>query len=185
MNSGENISQLARELHVCRILLYKWRDRLDPVDGRAANGLTVSSTRESKLRKEISKWKRPLAEKAVEVDFFRSTLQKIEARRQKSDISGGQASTMQFETSLQGDLSVERMCQLAKVSRAGFYRYLQFRAPTEENMTLRSAIQEIVLENRLHYGYRSVTIELRRRGMAVNHKRVARMMREDNLLAMR
>lgn len=33
------------------------------------------------------------------------------------------------------------------------------------------------------YGYRRVTKELRRRGMQVNHKRVARIMREDNLLA--
>jgi putative transposase len=36
---------------------------------------------------------------------------------------------------------------------------------------------------RRRYGYRRVSAELRRRGMAVNHKRVARMMREDNLLA--
>lgn len=52
-------------------------------------------------------------------------------------------------------------------------------------MTVRSAIQEIALEHRLRYGYRRITAELRRRGMAVNHKRVARMMQEDNLLAAR
>src|SRR5262249_50736287 len=33
------------------------------------------------------------------------------------------------------------------------------------------------------YGYRRVAAELRRRGMLANHKRVARIMREDNLLA--
>ena len=38
-------------------------------------------------------------------------------------------------------------------------------------------------EHRRRYGYRRVTAELRRRGMFVNHKRVARLMREDNLLA--
>ena len=31
-SSSWNISQLARDLHMCRILLYKWRDRLHPVD---------------------------------------------------------------------------------------------------------------------------------------------------------
>ena len=47
---------------------------------------------------------------------------------------------------------------------------------------MRSAVQEIVLEHRRRYGYRRVTAELRRRGMMVNHKQVARMMRADNLL---
>jgi len=84
---------------------------------------------------------------------------------------------------LQGSLSIERMCQLAQVSRAGFYRSLQGRAPIDEEMDVRSTIQAIVLEHRRRYGYRRVTRELRRRGMVVNHKRVARIMREDNLLA--
>ena len=67
---------------------------------------------------------------------------------------------MQSETSLQGSLSVERMCQLGQVSRAGFYRYFQTRAPIEESMTVRSAIQEIALEHRRRYGYRRITAEL-------------------------
>ena len=49
-------------------------------------------------------------------------------------------------------------------------------------MTVRSAVQEIALEHERYYGYRRVTAELRRRGMMVNHKRVARIMRTDNLL---
>src|SRR5690348_18450162 len=85
--------------------------------------------------------------------------------------------------SLQGSLSIERMCQLAQVSRAGFYRSLQERLPVEEELEVRSTIQQIVLEHRRRYGYRRVTAELRRRGMLVNHKRVSRLMREDNLLA--
>ena len=84
---------------------------------------------------------------------------------------------------LQGSLSIERMCQLAQVSRAGFYRHLQGRAPAQEDMEVRSLIQAIAVEHRRRYGYRCITAELRRRGMLVNHKRVARMMREDNLLA--
>ena len=40
---------------------------------------------------------------------------------------------------LQGSLSIERMCQLAQVSRAGFYRWLQEPPPIEEEMELRSA----------------------------------------------
>jgi transposase InsO family protein len=85
--------------------------------------------------------------------------------------------------SLQGNLSIERMCQLAQVSRAGFYRWLQEPPPVKEEMEVRAAIQQIVLEHRRRYGYRRVAAELRRRGWRVNHKRVARLMREDNLLA--
>jgi putative transposase len=76
------------------------------------------------------------------------------------------------------------MCYLAEVSRAGLYRFLKERVPVEEDMEVRSAIQEIALEHRRRYGYRRITAELRRRGMLVNHKRVARIMREDNLIAM-
>jgi putative transposase len=85
--------------------------------------------------------------------------------------------------SMQGSLSIERMCELAGVSRASFYRSLREQGPIEEEMEVRSAIQQIALEHRRRYGYRRITAELRRRGMAVNHKRVLGMMREDNLLA--
>jgi putative transposase len=85
--------------------------------------------------------------------------------------------------SRQGSLSIEHMCQVSQVSRAGFYRSLQEQRPVEEEMAVRSAIQQIALEHRRRYGYRRITAELRRRGMLVNHKRVVRIMREDNLLA--
>jgi transposase InsO family protein len=85
--------------------------------------------------------------------------------------------------SMQGNLSIERMCRLACVSRAGFYRSLREREPVEEDMEVRSTIQTIFAEHKRRYGYRRVSAELRRRGMPVNHKRVARLMHEDNLLA--
>jgi transposase InsO family protein len=86
--------------------------------------------------------------------------------------------------SLQGSLSIERMCQMAQVSRRGFYRSLKEQQPAEEEMEVRSAIQQIALQHRRRYGYRRITAELHRRGMPVNHKRVARILREDNLLGM-
>jgi putative transposase len=86
---------------------------------------------------------------------------------------------------LQGNLSIERMCELARVSRASFYRSLKEQRPAEEETEVRSAIQQIALEHRRRYGYRRICAELRRRGMPVNHKRVLRMMRRDNLLALR
>jgi putative transposase len=85
--------------------------------------------------------------------------------------------------SMQGNQGIERMCQLGGVSRAGFYRSLQEREPVEEDMEVRSTIQQIFAEHKRRYGYRRIAAELRRRGMLVNHKRVARIMNQDNLLA--
>ena len=67
--------------------------------------------------------------------------------------------------------------------RSGFYRFLKAHVPREKDTEVRSAIQQVALEHRRRYGYRRVTAELKHRGMQVNHKRVARIMREDNLLA--
>jgi transposase InsO family protein len=86
---------------------------------------------------------------------------------------------------LQGSLSIERMCELARVSRASFYRSLKEQRPAEEETEVRAAVQQIALEHRRRYGYRRICAELRRRGIRANHKRVLRMMRRDNLLALR
>ena len=80
--------------------------------------------------------------------------------------------------------SVERWCRIAGVSRAGYYRRWQASAPRREEMGLRDAIQRLALPKRRH-GYRYITALLRREGWQVNHKRVLRLMREDNLLCLR
>src|SRR2546427_3768287 len=84
--------------------------------------------------------------------------------------------------SLQGSLSIERMCQLVAVSRRSFKRSQKVGQPAEEEMEVRSAIQQIALEHRRRYGYRRIRRDLHRRGMQVNHKRVVRIMRGDSLL---
>jgi transposase InsO family protein len=84
----------------------------------------------------------------------------------------------------QGEHTIVRLCALAGVSRAGYYRHWAASAPRQAETCTRDAIQRVALANRF-YGYRRVTFELRREGLAVNHKRVLRLMREDNLLCLR
>jgi transposase InsO family protein len=81
-------------------------------------------------------------------------------------------------------LSVERMCALAGVGRAGYYRAWAGSDPLREETALRDVIQRLALANR-HYGYRRIGALLRREGWCVNHKRVVRIMREDNLLCLK
>ncbi len=79
---------------------------------------------------------------------------------------------------------VAHLCRLAGVSRAGFYRHLEASAPERADAQTRDHIQRLALAHR-HYGYRRIAHQLRREGLMVNHKRVLRLMREDNLLCLR
>ena len=76
------------------------------------------------------------------------------------------------------------MCALVEVSRAGYYRHWRASAPAAEETALRDRLHGLALAHR-HYGYRRLGPLLRREGWAVNHKRVLRLLREDNLLCLR
>ena len=76
------------------------------------------------------------------------------------------------------------MCALTGVSRASYYRHWRRRAPRREETELRDVLQRLAVSHR-HYGYRRLTELLHRDGWAVNHKRVLRLMRTDNLLCLR
>jgi putative transposase len=79
---------------------------------------------------------------------------------------------------------VQRLCRLAGLPRATYYRHLAGRNEEAGECELRELIQHICLKHRF-YGYRRVTAVLRRQGLVVNAKKVQRLMREDNLLAQR
>jgi transposase InsO family protein len=87
-------------------------------------------------------------------------------------------------TGPQGSGSIERLCWAAGVSRTSYYRRWAERAPRAEEAELRDMVQRLALAHR-HYGYRRITALARREGWPVNHKRIGRIMREDNLLALR
>jgi transposase InsO family protein len=76
------------------------------------------------------------------------------------------------------------MCDLLRESRASYYRHWQASAPREEETALRDVVQRLALAHR-HYGYRRLGAMLRIEGFVVNHKRLLRIMREDNLLCLR
>ena len=91
MKSCDNIGDLAHELGVGRRCLYKWQTKLDHLEP-GEKGPRPNS-HESAYRKQVHQLKRLLAEKTMEVDFFKGALQKIEARRRQSEGSGEKAST--------------------------------------------------------------------------------------------
>jgi putative transposase len=91
---------------------------------------------------------------------------------------------MRQEMQMQGGLSIQEMCESSRVSRASYYRNWKKRESKAEQMAVRDAIQKLALKER-HCGYRRIGRLLKREGWVVNHKRVLRLMREDNLLSVR
>jgi len=72
------------------------------------------------------------------------------------------------------------------LSRSTIFRHLHSVGAntSHHEVALRGQIQSVALEMRA-YGYRPITKELQRRGVLVNHKRVLRLLRLDNLLCLR
>jgi putative transposase len=162
----DNIVELAKELGISRRLLYTWREKLEPVE--SGEGPPAIS-RESTLRHEVSRLKPVLAEKVLEVDFSKGG----PCTTSRRDASGAAKLARRIYAhirdvmSRQDPLSIGRMCHLAQISRAGFYRSLQAQQPVAEDMDVRSAIQGIAVAHRRRYGYRRITAEFRRRGLLV------------------
>ena len=88
LKSCGNVTALSKELGIHRTLLYKWRQRMEAREREPRVDTTAK-----KLLAENRELKRVLAEKTLEVDFFKGALQKIEARRQSKAGSGVKAST--------------------------------------------------------------------------------------------
>jgi transposase-like protein len=86
MKSCGSVVGLARELGVRAKLLHRWRARLE---GRTK----LAVPRQLTLEEENRQLKQLLAERTLEVDFFKGALQKIAARRQADGGTGGTAST--------------------------------------------------------------------------------------------
>jgi putative transposase len=78
--------------------------------------------------------------------------------------------------------AVTALCAMTGLNRAGYYRLRLPRQSVPVEMELRDEMQKIALESP---SYRLITAELRRRNFDVNHKRVLRMLRQDNLLCVR
>jgi transposase-like protein len=110
MEAGENVSALARELTVKRVILYRWRDayRLGGVEalrlkGRpskaealalaAARGVAGKVNDLAEARWQIEQLQRKIGQQQLDLDFFKQALRRIEASRQPSDGLGATASS--------------------------------------------------------------------------------------------
>jgi len=95
MKTCANINELARELKLERKLLYTWKNQFEgrPAPLRANLAITSEDRKEQQQREEITRLKSALAEKALETDFFKSALFKVNQVQQQRTGTGGTAST--------------------------------------------------------------------------------------------
>ncbi len=77
-------------------------------------------------------------------------------------------------------LSERRACRLAGMARSS----CRYAVRRQEPAGLRDRLRELAQERR-RFGYRRLTVLLRREGWAVNHKRVYRLYREEGLAVRR
>jgi transposase-like protein len=91
MKQCDNVVALSRKLKVHWRMLYHWKAAAEAAE--AAGLRSEPEQQEAALREEITALKIALADKAMEVDFFRGALRNIETLRQASAHSGGEAST--------------------------------------------------------------------------------------------
>jgi transposase len=92
---------------------------------------------------------------------------------------------IQDDLSNDSQLSIRKACKLYGVSRSGYYKWRKQSESASSSMKLNLDLTEQILKITLkfpEYGYRRVTTELRNRGYMVNHKRVLRIMRDENRL---
>jgi transposase InsO family protein len=85
-------------------------------------------------------------------------------------------------------LHISDAMRLLNVSKSGYYKWSRKSCSGSDSvqaeMEIRDELQKIAI-GFPRYGYRRMTIELYNRGYHVNHKKVLRLMQEDNLLCVK
>jgi putative transposase len=148
----------------------------------------VSAAVAAWAQRRIAALERKIGQQQVELEFFSASLAASRgttpAERRACRDGIYEVIQAMMASQSQGEIGIEGMCQLAGISRSGYYRHWQLSTPRQEETGLRDAIQCLALKHR-HYGYRRIGALLRREGWHANHKRVLRLMREGNLLCLR
>ena len=75
---------------------------------------------------------------------------------------------------------MQLLCQVLDLAPSTYY----YQAGGQDDLSLLVAIEDVARRFPT-YGYRRMTVQLRREGTLVNHKRVQRVMRENDLLVVR
>ena len=91
MKECDNVQALSAELDLDRRMMYRWREQF--ARDHKGEWRPPQKAWESTLRRELSETKRVLADKTLELDFFKSALFKVNQVQQQRTATGDTAST--------------------------------------------------------------------------------------------
>jgi hypothetical protein len=94
MRTSTNISKLSKDLGIPRRTLYAW---LEAEVAREQKGQAKPQSREQELEREIARLKEALADRSLDLDFFKGALQRIWERRPPNSGTDASASTKKSE----------------------------------------------------------------------------------------
>jgi transposase InsO family protein/transposase-like protein len=211
LESGEALAAVSKELGIARKLLYEWRwawrrhgaaglnRRRGPKAGLRRK-MATGDPPGARAKARIEELERLVGRQQLDLDFFRKALRLADALQGLApargetnsaqlikDLSAAKKSQGENETTSAPEKAtheVQHLCQLAQLSRAGYYRHFAPHESKRDDADIRDAIHRAALFDRF-YGYRRVTKHLEREGLVVNSKRVRRLMWLDNLLSLR
>jgi transposase len=174
LEGGKPPVQIAREQGIHPSLPSRWRDESEENPEKAFRG----NGKKYKEDEKISEQERILGQLYPDNRHL--------GRKSKND-TGQIFATIQDALLKDSQLSILKACHIHRASRSGYYKWKKRQAlvPSAmgQDIDLKDQIQKIVLKFP-EYGYRRVTTELKNRGYVVNHKRVLRIMRDNNLLCL-
>lgn len=178
---GASLAEVARACEVNVNVLHRWKRELRDYGTKAFTGNGKARAEDSRIGELERKVGRQAGGR-----FFAALLAACRGAAPAASIDYTRLvyPYIEKEMSLASLLPLWRLCELATVSRAGFYRWQHAPPVGDSDLDWRDEIQQIALEWPC-YGWRRVQAELERRGWVVNHKRVRRILREDNLLCLR
>jgi hypothetical protein len=95
MKECSSVTALAGELGIRRKFLYKWKQEIEKADSQKAQSAWEQTI--AQLRREVAELQQLSGRQALEIDFFRSALRRLEGTRQSKESNGGKASTPRSE----------------------------------------------------------------------------------------
>jgi putative transposase len=183
LDAGSSTGEIARKYQLSPKLLERWRgewrakgELAFPGIGRRVAELPVDDAR------RIAELERKIGQLTMENDFFKKSLAAFQGSSPAGRRQWRGCLFEEVQQAAQAGEAVNALCQMTGLSRAGFYRWRAPRQAMPVEMELRDQMQKVALESPA-YGYRRITAELQQRGFSVNHKRVLRMLRQDNCCA--
>src|SRR3954463_9528154 len=128
IDGGGSIAAVARSCEIDPSVLHRWRRGFQQGPEHAFPGLGKKRADENR----VAELERKIGQQALEIDFLKRCLQRIEEQRMLQALTGKPLSTNRSRQEMSSaELPIEHMCALAGVSRRGFYRFDPEAQPAE------------------------------------------------------